>query len=404
MLMTVFPHGRGEGNKPTRYLVHMDTPGRRKNPPEVLRGDIEMTRALIDSSTRRWKYTSGALSWHPDDKVTPEQEEKVMDDFERVAFAGLEPDQRYIVWVRHTHAGHHELHFVIPRMELSSGKDFNACPPDWQKDFSVFRDLQNRREGLIRPDDPAHARERTPAHADLHKARLLRWGKTPKKDDRAEAKDAIHEYLMSLVKQGLVRNREDILRCLREADFEINRAGKEYITVKDPQSGEKLRLKGGIYAERWTIQTSEPEPEIDPQERITRLEADLSRVIEKRSLCNVKRYPRKKPDIEPEHILTLPKMQEALNHDRNGKDAQPDIDENGTDVQRKTDGIRPAITDAGGQPDVDPDGVTRFEALIQRCKRSVHELADLVGEIEKRRVEREQEQQALIHAPRMRMR
>ena len=42
-----------------------------------------------------------------------------MDDFEAVAFAGLEEDQRTNLWVRHSHAGHHELHFVIPRVELS---------------------------------------------------------------------------------------------------------------------------------------------------------------------------------------------------------------------------------------------------------------------------------------------
>jgi hypothetical protein len=209
---------------------------------------------------------------------------------------------------------------------------------------------------------------------------------------------------MSKVKQGLVRDREDILRRLREAGMEINRAGKEYITVKDPDSGEKLRLKGGIYAAQWTAKTAEPEPDIDPQERIIRLEADLCRVIETRSLCNSKRYPRKKPDVEPEHILTLPKMQEALNHDRNRKDAQPDIDEDGTDVQRQTDGIRPAIAENGGQPDADSGGIARFETVVQRCKRSVRELADLVGEIEKRRIEREQAQQAVTHAPRMRMR
>ena len=61
--------------------------------------------------------------------MSEEKEQEVMDAFEEVAFAGLEPDQKNILWVRHTHAGHHELHFVIPRMELSSGNDFNACPP-----------------------------------------------------------------------------------------------------------------------------------------------------------------------------------------------------------------------------------------------------------------------------------
>ena len=143
----------------------------------MLRGDPAMTRALIDSIERRWKFTSGVLSWHPDEKISEAQEEEVMDAFERVAFAGLEPDQRNILWVRHTHAGHHELHFLIPRLELSSGKDFNACPPGWHKGFDVFRDLFNWREGWARPDDPARARDELPKKADLFKARMARWAR-----------------------------------------------------------------------------------------------------------------------------------------------------------------------------------------------------------------------------------
>ena len=89
-LRSVFPHGRGNGSAPTRYLVRQDYPGRDMHPPEVLRGDVERTRALIDSLNTTWRFTAGVLSWHPEDKVTPEQERRVMDDFEAVAFAGLE--------------------------------------------------------------------------------------------------------------------------------------------------------------------------------------------------------------------------------------------------------------------------------------------------------------------------
>ena len=104
MYMKVFPHGQGAGEGPTRYLVRPDYPGRDDRPPEVLRGDPEQTGALIDTLDTKWKFTAGVLSWHPDDEVTPEQEQALMDDFERVAFAGLEPDQRNILWVRHVHA------------------------------------------------------------------------------------------------------------------------------------------------------------------------------------------------------------------------------------------------------------------------------------------------------------
>jgi hypothetical protein len=46
--------------------------------------------------------------------------------------AGVKPlGFHAILWVRHSHAGHHELHFVIPRVELSSGKASNSCPSGW---------------------------------------------------------------------------------------------------------------------------------------------------------------------------------------------------------------------------------------------------------------------------------
>jgi hypothetical protein len=303
MYMKVFPHGQGGGEGPTKYLVRLDYPGREENPPEVLRGDLELTHALIDSLDTKWKFTAGVLSWHPDDMVTPEQERKVMDDFESVAFAGLEADQRNIAWVRHSHAGHHELHFVIPRVELSSGKAFNPCPPGWQKHFDVFRDLHNHREGWARPDDPARARLHTPEHADLQKARFSRWGKTPGKDDRTEAKEAITAYLKAGIEQGHINNRADVLQALTEAGLEINRAGKDYLTVKDPESGEKLRLKGGIYAEQWNFAEfagrahegqdragTAGNRESDPA-TIQQLATELERIIEKRAQYNRGRYP-----------------------------------------------------------------------------------------------------------------
>ena len=305
MYIKVFPHGQGGGHGPVNYLLRLDYPGRAEAPPQVLRGDQELTRALIDAQTRKWKFSAGVCSWGPEDKVTPEQERRLMDDFERTAFAGLEPDQYDILWVRHSHAGHHELHFVIPRVELSTGRAFNAFPPGWQKHFDPLRDLHNLREGWSRPDDPARARLHTPDHADLHKARLLRWGKTPGKDERAEAKAAIHAYLAAKIESGKVKNREEVLAALNAAGLEINRAGQDYISVRDPESNNTLRLKGGIYAERWQLTDQPGQPDRTPQEqdggrppdrreadqsRIRELERECARIHEKRARYNRRRY------------------------------------------------------------------------------------------------------------------
>ncbi len=87
MMIKAFPHGKGGGIGPTRYLVRQDYHGRKECPPTVLRGDPDMTRQLIDSIDRDWKFTAGVCSWGPEDTVTPEQEVQVKDGIEAVAFA-----------------------------------------------------------------------------------------------------------------------------------------------------------------------------------------------------------------------------------------------------------------------------------------------------------------------------
>lgn len=323
MLIKVFKHGQGYGNAPVDYLLSHKYPGRDKHPPEILRGNANMTIKLINSINNKWKYTAGVLSWHPDDIVSPAKEKQLMDDFEKLAFAGLDPDQYNIFWVRHQHAAHHELHFVIPRVELESGKAYNPCPPGWQKDYDPLRDLYNYREAWARPDDPDRARLYVPDHADLHCSRLKRWGKTPSKDERAQAKQAIHDYLRQMLEQGFINNRDDVIATLQNAGLKINRQGKDYITVTDPDSNEKLRLKGGIYAQQWLGQQYEqyspthetgsrataPGAGEDDSATVQRLERQLEQIIKRRADYNRRRYPGTSYQLGTKHSLALPRPQ-----------------------------------------------------------------------------------------------
>ena len=318
MYMKVFPHGKGKGNAAVDYLVRLDYHGRTEAPPEVLRGDTEQTKSVINSINTKWKFTAGVLSWHPEDTVTVEQEQALMEDFEKLAFAGLEKDSYDILWVRHKHANHHELHFVIPRVELGTGKAYNPCPPGWQKYFDVFRDMHNIREEWARPDDPSRARIHTPEHADLHSARLVRYGIVTEKNKRAEAKESIHAYLKNRLEQGLILNRADIITSLEAVDLVINRAGKDYISVKDLESGEKFRLKGGIYAEKWrfTAIASRADKEQDRAGEseyrgantaaVSILARKFEQIINERSEYNRKRYPREISETREKSTLTLP--------------------------------------------------------------------------------------------------
>ena len=101
MLIKFTGGGRGGGRQVAEYLTRSE--GRDHAPPEVVRGDMNRTRELIDSIDREWTYTHGVLSFAAEDAPTEEQQQKCMDMFERLAFAGLDREQYDIAWVRHRH-------------------------------------------------------------------------------------------------------------------------------------------------------------------------------------------------------------------------------------------------------------------------------------------------------------
>jgi hypothetical protein len=132
MIVGFSKHGTGAGRGPVNYLTSPLNPDRtaRIPPPLVLRGHPELVQRLIDSLAFTYKYTSGVLSFAElPEAITPEMCERIMNSFERVAFAGLHPDQYAILWAQHRHAGRMELNFLIPRIELFTGKSLNIAPP-----------------------------------------------------------------------------------------------------------------------------------------------------------------------------------------------------------------------------------------------------------------------------------
>jgi hypothetical protein len=247
MIVGFSRHGTGKGKGPTQYITDTQREGREHAPPEVLRGDPDSTCRLIDSLEFKHKYTSGVLSFAPGETITPEMENKIMDRFEQVAFAGLDQDQYDILWVRHTHANHHELHFVTPRVELATGKSLNIKPPGTKtkQHFDDFRSEINATYGLADPTDPARERNiKNPDHELKIAAEALRQGKKPSHNMR----ELIDTVLTQRAEAGLIRKRDDVTQNIQDLGLTITREGKDYITVQEPESTKKWRLKGPLYA------------------------------------------------------------------------------------------------------------------------------------------------------------
>ncbi|WP_157967751.1 relaxase/mobilization nuclease domain-containing protein [Cohaesibacter intestini] len=307
MMLKSFARGQGGGNAPVNYLIALDVLAydenrnvlrdengdvimkRRDPPPDIMRGDPNITRDLINSSPFEWSYVSGVVAFASDDNPNEEQQQEVMDAFEMLAFAGLEPEQYDILWVRHTHEGKVELHFCLPRLELISGKSFNPFPPGFEKAFNSLRDVQNKLHGWADPEDPSRARERK---------------NVKESQSRAETRDEIHNWIVSEIVAGTINNRSEMIDVLRQNGFKIPRPGKNYITVKLPNFDKGFRMKGEIYNEGWTRNeaiaraiaqaatgSGKPPKRLDGIS-LAKLQERLGSHIDRRKEYNQSRYPR----------------------------------------------------------------------------------------------------------------
>lgn len=232
MIVKFFRHGTGGGSAVFDYLLGKD--GDRPD-AEILRGDVEQQKLLIDSLEFKRQYTSGCLSFEEaPDHLTSKQKNEIMDGFEQTITAGLTADRVSFVWVEHRDKGRLELNFVIANVDLEHGRLFQPYIHSQDKTrVNAWKDLQNINYDLSDPNDPA--RKRLMAQRD----NLPRATK--------EARETITEGLKNLVAEGLITSRSDVIETLQDAGFEIARQTDKAVSIKNPSGGRNIRLTGGLY-------------------------------------------------------------------------------------------------------------------------------------------------------------
>jgi len=209
----------------------------------TLRGNPEVTRALIQSISRKHKYLSGGLMFAKDEYITDVQKQEIMDAFEALLFAGIDTDKYNILWVEHLDKERIELNFVVPRLELKSGNDLDLYTH--RRDlplFDMWKNGINVTYGLADPNDPKRTRTIT------ERTKVSRGDGTI----IANRKN-LDETLHTLVQNRQIHSRDQMIELLEKSGYQITRKNEESISVKHPDIGKKaLRLKGGIYSEAFT--------------------------------------------------------------------------------------------------------------------------------------------------------
>ena len=312
MIVDFFRHGSGLSKGCLDYLLGED---REREHAQVLSGDVELTAQLIDSSPFAKKYTSGCLSFYEHD-LSDQDKQKIMQNFEECLFPGLDKDQYQILWVQHqdkinqdTGETRLELNFVIPNVELSTGKRLQPfyAPVDLDR-VDLFKQITNTEHSLYDPDDPEH--------------RQLFLNKKNLPKDIKDFKAQLHQRVYRAVANGEVADRQELVQWLESNQINVTRQVKNSISIENPYEGAKrpIRLEGEIYEQgfratgeyRQEVQQRIEEYRGTTSERYRANVTDYQRQLEHKSQYHSDRYPTVGRENSPEHSKQRPDGREAV--------------------------------------------------------------------------------------------
>ena len=312
MIVDFFRHGSGLSKGCLDYLLGED---REREHAQVLSGDIELTAQLIDSSPFAKKYTSGCLSFYEHD-LSDQDKQKIMQNFEECLLPGLDKDRYQILWVQHqdkinqdTGETRLELNFVIPNVELSTGKRLQPfyAPVDLDR-VDLFKQITNTKHSLYDPDDPEH--------------RQLFLNKKNLPKDIKDFKAQLHQRVYRAVANGEVADRQELVQWLESNQINVTRQVKNSISIENPYEGAKrpIRLEGEIYEQgfratgeyRQEVQQRIEEYRGTTSERYRANVTDYQRQLEHKSQYHSDRYPTVGRENSPEHSKQRPNGREAV--------------------------------------------------------------------------------------------
>ena len=312
MIVDFFRHGSGLSKGCLDYLLGKD---RERENALVLSGDVELTAQLIDSSPFAKKYTSGCLSFYEHD-LSDQDKHHIMQNFEQCLFPGLEKDQYQILWVQHqdkvnqdTDQTRLELNFVIPNIELSTGKRLQPfyAPVDLDR-VDLFKQITNTEHSLHDPDDPEH--------------RQLFLNKKNLPKDVKDFKEQLNQRIYRAIVNGDISDRQELVQWLESNQIKVTRQTLKSISIENPYEGAKrpIRLNGEIYEQgfratgeyRQAVQQRIAEYRGTTGERYRSNITDYQRQLEHKSEYHSDRYSAVGQENSPEPSKQRPDGRETV--------------------------------------------------------------------------------------------
>ncbi|MBA9897902.1 relaxase/mobilization nuclease domain-containing protein [Burkholderia cepacia] len=238
MIIKIFDSGTGPGRGPINYLLsdkdHKGTT--RSVKPEVLLGDPNLTRDIIDNIQNKQKYTCGVIALKKEEVLTPKDWLYIIDKFHEYMMP-LGTERINSVWITHHDKGRTELNFVVPKIDLKTGLALNISPPGKQNQeyYRLFAAMMNDHFGFdqIVPKDSGTGLN-------------MKISEYKSGTDTSNFKKDLHRKIQNEIRGGKIKNRDNLINWLNEKSYRVVKTDRDYLTIK--YNNKNLRLYGNLYS------------------------------------------------------------------------------------------------------------------------------------------------------------
>lgn len=306
MIVKFLPNkGNGSCRATMNYLLGKD---RDREHAKVLQGNPELTERLADNLEFKNRYTVGVLSFQEND-LNDTAKREIMASFEQSLLAGLDQDQYDITWIEHKDKDRLELNFVIPNIELTTGKRLQPYYDRIDRPLvENWKQVINHDYGLSDPNDP-------------RKAQAIKIDPHNLPQDIQAFKERIGAVIADRIDKGVITDRKGVIELLEQSGFEIARITEKSISVKNPNGKRNIRLEGFIYENRrfsgeLGAERTRTRQDYDREntERYQSALGKLQRAITIKSESNTKNFRRPTSDHTPKPIQIGDHQQNYSNH------------------------------------------------------------------------------------------
>lgn len=290
MIVKFFSRGRGDCSATMNYLLGKD---RNREHAKILQGNPELTERLADNLEFKNRYTVGVLSFQEND-LDDTAKREIMASFEQSLLAGLDQDQYDITWIEHKDKGRLELNFVIPNVELTTGKRLQPYYDRIDRPLvENWKQVINHDYGLSDPNDP-------------RKAQAIKIDPYRLPESVQAIKETIGRVIYQQIEKGAVTSRTGVLELLEQSGFEIACTTEKSISVKNPNGKRNIRLEGFVYENRrfsgeLGAERTRARQDYDREntDRYRTALSKLQRAIAIKSESNTKYYQRPPSELTP---------------------------------------------------------------------------------------------------------